>query len=93
VTRGGFVEYRVRGVLKANPVGGGGVVMAKARSVAPDVTVVAQDIHFSVRAGDDLDSLSKDAIIVRLPGGQSFDSSTLAWTIQPAVAPTEPAQE
>jgi hypothetical protein len=82
VTSSGAIEYRLRASLKANPGSPGGVVSASAKSLSSDVAIVSNAMHFAVRPGDDLDTLSRDAIVVRIPGGQSFEPSMLRWSIQ-----------
>lgn len=82
VTSSGAIEYRLRASLKANPGSTGGIVSASARALTSDVAIVSNAMHFAVRPGDDLDTLSRDAIVVRVPGGQSFEPSMLRWSIQ-----------
>lgn len=82
VTSTGAIEYRLRASLKANPGSTGGIVSASAKALTSDVAIVSNAMHFAVRAGDDLDTLSRDAIVVRVPGGQSFEPSMLRWSIQ-----------
>ncbi len=81
-TSEGFVEYRLRGILRANPGAKGGAVAAAAKSSSSEIAVVSREIHFAVRPGDDLDALSRDSIVVRVPGGMSFEPSMLRWTFQ-----------
>ncbi len=82
VTSSGAIEYRLRASLKANPGSSGGIVSASAKALGSDIAVVSNAMHFAVRPGDDLDTLSRDAIVVRIPGGQSFEPSMLRWSIQ-----------
>lgn len=89
VTPSGQIEYRVRASLRANPSAQGGAIALSARPTNPEVALVSRDLHFSVRAGDDLDTLSRDSIVVRVPGGQSFEPSMLRWSVQQQQASAE----
>jgi hypothetical protein len=55
-------------------------VIAAARAVSPEVSVLAESLHFVTKPGDELDSLSSDAIRVRVKGGLTFEPSMLRWT-------------
>ena len=91
VTESGYVEYTLRASLRGD---GARVttteVIAAARAVSPEVSVVAEALHFTTKPGDDLDSLSRDAIRVRVKGGLTFEPGMLRWTFISTSVPSDP---
>jgi hypothetical protein len=94
VTDSGFVEYSLRGTLRGD-IGRSvaAEVVAAARAVSPEVSIVSDSLHFTTRRGDELDSLSRDAIRVRVRGGLTFEPSMLRWTFLATPAPAPQPSE
>ena len=81
VTESGYVEYTLRASLRGDSARAtASQVIAAARAVSPEVSVVAESLHFTTKPGDELDSLSSDAIRVRVKGGLTFEPSMLRWS-------------
>jgi hypothetical protein len=82
VTGEGYVEYTLRGTLRGDGSRlSGAEVVAAARPASPEVSIVSNaTLHFTARAADDLDSLSRDSIRVLIRGGLTFEPSMLRWT-------------
>ncbi len=81
VTESGSVEYTIRASLRGDSARAtASEVIAAARAVSPEVSVIAESLHFVTKPGDELDSLSTDAIRIRVKGGLTFEPSMLRWT-------------
>ena len=90
VTESGYVEYTLRASIRGDGASATATeVIAEARAVSPEVSVVAESLHFTTKPGDELDSLSRDAIRVRIKGGLTFEPSMLRWSFIANPIPSE----
>jgi hypothetical protein len=92
VTESGSVEYTLRASIRGDGARGaaGTEVIAAVRAVSPEVSVLADSLHFVTKPGDELDALSSDSIRIRVKGGLTFEPSMLRWSFN-AAEPRSPS--